>query len=451
MVTAPTASDAPDFFLGEATGLLVPAHADALAAAGAEFLTRALHAYGSLAPTDRIARIVRIEPCLIGSTGQKLFVEVAYAQPENGLATELFVKFSRHFSDPFHDRRRFELQSEIQFLALSNKPGFPISVPRPYFADHEPESGTGVLIVESIPFGQGAIEPLRAKCMDHQLADPLAHYRAILTALAKLAGAHHAGGLSPELERFFPFDAAEAIDEDPIPYSEAELRALVADYADFAAACPQLFPASLRTADFIARLEGNVIAVARRQRDIRRHLHEDPRFVALTHFNPNIDNAWFWRDGTGELVCGLFDWQRARQMNVGYALWGGLCGAGQQIWTGHLHELLAGFVEQFHASGGPLLPIETLTDHLHLYAATIGIAGLLNAPAMIRSRLPDIDKVSGPLDPVLLENEGARCFLHVFTIFLGFWDMHDFSTRLDAILAGIPAGEPGGAAPINEH
>lgn len=450
-MTGPLDPGVPDVFRGEATGLLVPAHADALAATGAEFLTRAFHAYGSLAPDDRVARIVRIEPCLIGSTGQKLFVEVAYEQPGNGLATELFVKFSRHFSDPFHDRRRFEMQSEIQFMTLSNKPGFPISVPRSYFADHEPESGTGVLIVESIPFGRGAIEPLRAKCMDHELADPLAHYQAILTALARLAGAHHAGRLSPEVETCFPFDAAEAVDEDPIPYSEGELRTLVADFAGFAAACPQLFPAPLRSADFIARLERNVIAVARRQRDIRRHLHEDPRFVALTHFNPNIDNAWFWRDVAGELACGLFDWQRARQMNVGYALWGGLCCAGQDIWTDHLHALLAGFVQELHACGGPLLPIGTLTDHLHLYAATMGIAGLLNAPAMIRSRLPDIEKVSGPLDPVLLGNEGARCFLHVFTVFLGFWDMHDFGTRLDGILAGIPAGEPADAARINEH
>ena len=61
----------------------------------------------------------------------------------------------------------------------------------------------------------------------------------------------------------------------------------------------------------------------------------------MSHFNPNIDNAWFWRDASGALGCGLLDWGRVRQMNVAYALWGSLCGAGLDIWDTHLDELLA--------------------------------------------------------------------------------------------------------------
>ena len=428
-----------DWVRGQATGLMIPAHAEAFAAAGSEFLTEAFQAYGALSAGNRVARLSQIEPCLVGSTGQKLFVTVEYEHPAADLPTELFVKFSRHFSDAFHDRRRFELESEIRFFALSRKAEFPVDVPRAMFGDFDPASGTGVLVIECLPFGNPPLEPLLAKCMDHELSKPLEHYRAIVTTLARLAGAHHAGHLSPEVDALFPFDPIAAEEEDTIDVDEADLRALVARFAAFAQTNPQLFPARLRTPAFIERLADGVVKIARHQMEIRRHLHRDPRFVALTHFNPQIDNAWFWRDAAHELHCGLFDWQRARQMNVAYALWGGLCGAGLEIWADHLGELLTLFVEEFHANGGPLLPAETLRLHLQLYAATIGTASLLDAPAIIRTRLPQIDEMSGPLDPRLLANEGARCFLHVFTAFLNIWDLHGFGQDLDRVLESVCA------------
>src|SRR5207302_2501667 len=110
------------------------------------------------------------------------------------------------------------------------------------------------------------------------------------------------------------------------------------------------------------------------------------------------DNAWFWRDAAGELQCGLFDWQRGRQMNLAYALWGGLCGASLEIWDDHLDELLALFTDELHAQGGPKLDLGELKLHLHLYTATMGIAQLIEAPALVLSRLPEAAQASGPLD-----------------------------------------------------
>ena len=96
-------SEAPiapiDFAPGEATGLAVPAHPEALRAAGAGFLTEAFRAFGSLPPDNAVARITRLEPCGGGSTGQKLFLSVEYERPDPGLHRELFVKFSRDFTD----------------------------------------------------------------------------------------------------------------------------------------------------------------------------------------------------------------------------------------------------------------------------------------------------------------------------------------------------------------
>src|SRR3546814_13791089 len=64
---------------------------------------------------------------------------------------------------------------------------------------------------------------LRAKCLDHELADSLPYYRALITALARLAGAHLSGRLSPDVENAFPFDAEAAISGDKILWDQAKL------------------------------------------------------------------------------------------------------------------------------------------------------------------------------------------------------------------------------------
>src|ERR1700722_2720246 len=67
-----------DFVCGDATGIEMPAHPDALRAAGADFLPLAFHSFGSLRLPNRVARIIRFEHCPGGSTGQKLFLSIAY-------------------------------------------------------------------------------------------------------------------------------------------------------------------------------------------------------------------------------------------------------------------------------------------------------------------------------------------------------------------------------------
>ena len=426
-----------DSVRGDGTGLLIPAHADAFHAAGADFLTNAFRAYGSLSNSNSVVRITRFERCRVGSTGQKVLLSVEYAHAEPGVPVDFFVKFSRDFNDAFRDRRRSELESEIALCELSRLPSFPIRVPVPYFADFHRESATGLLITEEIPFGRNGIEPLQPKCMDHVLDRPIDYYRAILCALARLAAAHKSGLLAPQVDALFPFDPAQAAAADPIPWNEDGLREQVARYATFAANCPQLLPAHLRSAEFIAQFEQDAIWILRNERAIKRTLHADPAFIALSHFNPNIDNAWFWRDASGSLQCGLFDWQRARQMNVAYALWGGLCGAGLDIWDNHLGELLALFADEVREHGGPQLNLEQLELYLHLYAATIGLAGLIVTPALVLSYLPEAAQAAGPLDPLVLKSEPARSFLHVFTVLLNLWQTRKFRVSLDRMLAVI--------------
>jgi hypothetical protein len=126
-----------------------------------------------------------------------------------------------------------------------------------------------------------------------------------------------------------------------------------------------------------------------------------------------------------------------RQMNVATALWGGLCGASLEIWNDHIEGLLALFIAELHANGGPQLDIAELKLHLKLTVAILGLALLMDAPSLVLSRLPEAVDAEGTLDPVMHKSEMARSFLHVFTAFLNLWQTHNFGAALDELLARV--------------
>jgi hypothetical protein len=248
-----------------------------------------------------------------------------------------------------------------------------------------------------------------------------------------LAAAHKSGRLSAVVDARFPFDAGAAAASDPIPYNERKLHELVGRYADFAATYPQLLPTTL-TPNFFAKLDRDAVRFMKHEAAIKRFLQADPDFIALCHWNAHVDNAWFWRDDSGELHCGLMDWGRVRQLNVAYALWGSLSAASLSIWDDHLDELLGLFAKELHEHGGPRLEVSELKLHLDLYVATMGLAWLMAMPGRILHLLPEAATASSPRDPVFHKHESARNQLHISTMFLHLWQTHDFGASLDRFL-----------------
>jgi hypothetical protein len=420
---------------GDVTGLSIPAHGEALRTAGEAFLTEAFRAFGSLSPANRVARITRCEKCSGGSTGEKLYLSLEYAFPERGQHTNLFVKFSRDFNDPVRDNRgKHEMESEVRFATMSRLPGFPINVPAAYFADYHHESRTGLLITEQIAFGVGTVEPHHGKCLDHDIADPLGHYQTIVRALARIAAAHKAGRLAPDIDAHFPYDPAVAATAHPIGYDQHQLRDLIAQYADFARRCPQLLPAAITAPEFIVKLERDAQRLLQHETLIKRFLQSNADLVALCHWNAQIDNAWFWRDASGALHCGLIDWGHVGQMNVAFSLWGCLSGAGLQIWEQHFEALLTLFVNELHEHGGPPLALPELKLHLMLYAALMFLTYFIESPSRILLRLPAAAAAAGPLDPIFRSSDPARNNLHILAVVLSLWQRHDCGAALDQLL-----------------
>lgn len=425
----------PDWVQGDVSGMPVPAHAAALRDGGPAFLTDAFRTAGRIGETVRVGSITRLAECGGGSTGRKFLLSVAYEGPAPNLPTDLFVKFSRDFEDPIRDAGKDQLDLEVRFALLSCEADFPIPVPMCLFADYHRASGTGVLITERIGFGSGGIEPAHEKCLDYELAEPLAHYRALVRANARLAGAHRAGKLAGDVDRRFPFDAAEAAAAIRIRYDADQIARRVRRFADFAARYPALLPANVTSAAFVAQLMEQAPRIIARQKAITDLLHGQPDLIALCHWNANVDNAWFWRDPDGELACGLLDWGMVGRMSVAQALWGGLSAAETGMWDDHLDELLALFVSEYRGAGGPAIDAGELKRHLLLLIAMMGLRWLLDVPALIERRLPDLAATDSRFDARIKANEGVRAPLQMLTNFLNLWQRHDFGAAIDRSIA----------------
>jgi hypothetical protein len=432
-------TDAPkndhDWVTGDILGLRLPAHAAALREGGVPFLTEAFRTAGALVADNRVTCITQCEECPGGSTGRKLLLSVEYEKPAAGLHHELFVKFSRDFDDPIRDRGRTQMELEIRFAQLSRTPGFPIAVPVCYYADYHAVSGTGVLITQRIGFGRDGIERHYDKCRDDELPELLAHYQALLTALARLAGADQAGRLPASVSEQFAFDPSRLTVGERAPYTARQLQNRVARYAEFAHAHAALLPANIRAPAFLARLHEEVARFPEQEIAIRKNLGSRPEFVALCHWNANVDNAWFWRGAGGQLECGLMDWGCVSRMNVAMAIWGAMSAADTALWDRHLDELLALFVAEFQRSGGPALDLPVLKRQLMLYIALMGLTWLLDAPAYLRALVPDLAETQSRHDPSIRGNEAARTQLQMLTTFLNLWETQDFGGVLDEFLA----------------
>jgi hypothetical protein len=310
-----------------------------------------------------------------------------------------------------------------------------VAVPRAYFADFHRASGTGLLITERIAFGSGAIEAVRRKCRDYELTEALSYYEALVRANARLAAAHKSGALGDEVEALFPLDRTATLAENSVRWTEQELRDRVARYGTFARRCERLLPAQATTASFLVRFEREARDVLRNEAAIRSYLTGDLNYIALAHWNAHIDNAWFWRDATGERRCGLLDWGGVRQLPVFAALWGCLCGADLDIWDNHIPHLLSVFAGELEAHGGPRLPLVAMMLRFGLHLALLGVAQLMVVPELILDRVPGAADAASPQDPIVESNDVARGFLQIFRAFLAFWEASDITDSLARMLA----------------
>ncbi|MDG2002276.1 MAG: hypothetical protein P8J20_03000, partial [Novosphingobium sp.] len=157
-------------------------------------------------------------------------------------------------------------------------------------------------------------------------------------------------------------------------------------------------------------------------------------FVALSHWNANTDNAWFWTGESGAIQCGLFDWGNATVMNVAVALSGCFYGAEPAFMVEHLDTLIQTFAEEFEQTSGIPLDPEELKHRLALQMATSGLMWMIDAPKLIEMRVPALAQVPDVYDPRVFDDELVRTQLHMSAIWLTLWRELDFGAQLERFL-----------------
>ncbi|WP_395336221.1 hypothetical protein WBP06_19175 [Novosphingobium sp. BL-8H] len=415
---------------GDTFGIASPAHPGALKAGGPEFLTRAFRASGVLEEDNSVTQITGLEEWTLGGTGTKALLSVAYQRDGADLPRDLFVKFSRNFEDKVRDSGRYHMPPEVRLANLSRAPDFPVAVPKCLYADIHQDTLTGIIITERIAYGQDPIEPHYPKCMDHALPEPLAHYRALVSNLARLSGAHRSGRLGDAVECQFPLDIDTLIlrrtQSDP-----ALLAKRINRLAEFLLHYPHLAPAHIAEPTFLERFCAEALLAAQQQQDIWRFLYSRPEMIALCHMNANIDNAWFWRARDGSLQSGLIDWGSVGQMSVAASIWGCIGAAELETHDRHLDELLDLFIAEYAHAGGPLLDRRELTTHLELHVMMSALHMTTAPPAILRE-IPDPAAVADRYDPVFARNETARVQLKITLSILNMWQRRDFGRHLQS-------------------
>jgi hypothetical protein len=421
----------PKFVKGGLLGVTFPTTIESLREEGAAFLTKAFHASGVLSEDNAVAAIIDEGEFFGGGMGRKLLLTVAFERPVPGLRTKLFVKFPRDFGDPLRELFAPLMEPETRFALLSRQEGFPIAVPKCFFAEFDASTKSGILITERIGYGQDGIEPAYEKCMDYRLQDPLRYYKALAKAMAKLAGYHKKGRLGPDVDAQFPRHQLTRV----IPYGESALEAKLAALREFADKVPHLFPDELGSRSDIGAFAQEALMLLRNESSILAHLNHQPDQTAFCHLNTNVDNAWFWTGPGGEIQAGLLDWGGVGQMHLGSAFYGLICSAETDFLNAHRQTLISLIAAEYRNCGGPAIDVGEFTESAKLACGLLGLAWMMDAPALVAASVPDYWTIKSRFDPKLQTNFLARVQLQPLIVLLNEWRNHGIGAATRRIVA----------------
>lgn len=429
----------PKLVAGDHVGTMFPVSVDVLREDAPAHLTRLFRASGAIDTDNAVTAVTRWREFFGGGMGRKMEIDVCYAQPAPNAPTRLFAKFTREFGDPLRELFSPVMDPEVRFAMLSRRADFPVRVPWCMFGDYSAEHKSGLLITERIPYGAEGVEPALDKCLDYRIPDPLPYYEAQTLAIASLAAFHRSGRFGDEIDRQFPFRPDDPAMTKVIPFDSAELNEKLSKLRAFAMAAPQLLPVELTEPAFLEAFCRDVAVVLEKEAMLWTWLHGQADLIALAHWNMNPDNAWFWHDADGLILSGQLDWGGVGQVNIAQSYFGMICAAETDFLDEHDAHLRALLLERYAASGGPVIDSRTFDRCVSVATALLGVAWMLDAPALIEADIPDYRTLADRFEPRIRDQFIPRAQLHLMTVFLWLWRRHD----IGALVKNFPAAQNG--------
>lgn len=414
---------------GELCNISFPYTFDAFKQAGNEFLTVAFRKTGAIDPDNEVVSIESFEEVVAGGMGRKAKFKVRYLKPAPHLKEELFAKFSLEKGHYLRHLYEGVMNSEVAFALLSRNADFPVHVPECYFADLNNSQGEALLITECIPFGADGVEPAIEKALDYQLSHAEEFYHAIARSLARLAAYDKHGKMnSPLVSLLEP-----GIKTHPmISLSENELAGKLMDLGDFVQDKHNLLPQAYCDKSFADSLGKWVPLTFSNYHSIKEQLNTHPQLAAICHWNPNIDNAWFWRDADQQLQAGLFDWGNVGNINLASALCSAIAFTEIEVLENHYDAFVHTILSEYRQHSGCDVSVEDFQDCFNLLVATDLTALLLDLPAFLNQTHADLDDYIDHHDERLEKDFVARLRVVGLRAYSYLWRRNNVDRTLEA-------------------
>ena len=198
---------------------------------------------------------------------------------------------------------------------------------------------------------------------------------------------------------------------------------------DFVNAAPCLFDESLREPAFLETFSKQLVEIAPYNAAIFVWQAADPKYVAFSHPNLQIDNGYFWRTPEGKMECGLLDWCGGTRLPFVASWMGSVSGMEPDVLLAHDEGLMRCFADEYAKCGGPTLDASDLLTRFRLayLGLMLGILGFVASGDVYKQGLSkeDYATLSGRKDERLMGVWELRCNVTMIVKCLGYWAKRD--------------------------
>jgi len=307
---------------GDYYGIRFPHDQEQILRMGPAWLTKAFHTTGVLPKDNAVVRIVEAKEFVGGGAGLKCILEVEYKVDRPYLHKKLFVKLPHKpgGNDRFFVSCMWNHDRPETIFNIWLEQSIPYRVPKCYFADICAQTTNFILITEALDwtakgtkeFKAGDIEPAYDKYMDWELPDGgPRYYRECCKAIGKIAAYHKAGKLHPQVNEMFPMPAAVPAIPKGLPGLDAGAKKEATYKIDslirfLSQTAKSAFPAEVTDEKWLQQWKSEALHYMDYLTEVGCFFMgagtTSPNdYVALTHNNLQIDNAFFWHDEQNEL------------------------------------------------------------------------------------------------------------------------------------------------------
>lgn len=329
-----------------------------------------------------------------GNNGGKFLFEVVYAEHQEGLHTKLFAKVPHV---PQGKTKSDRLSSSVnkqpqEFYELNThrllEAVMPVRMAKFYFGDVSNVTSNFILITECIEYSRdkidfsepkgvrkGPLPPMMIeepydKCADWNLrTDPFDYYLALTKCGARMAGLYKAGKLGDVITLSQNFENWESrakeswgMNKDrPTGLDPRVVNGRIDGAFDFMTGIGAfLYPEYVQTQAFQTKMRRTLLTMSAYSAELMYWRHTNQDYVALTHQNLNVDNAFFWRDDKGELELGVIDWGNMGSRSLGFKFWWWLYCADYGMLTENIDTFCNALVMTYEEFGGPTIDRDEL-------------------------------------------------------------------------------------------